>query len=426
MRILNITAQKPFDTGSGIYLWELAKGFDKKGHTQALLCGLSDFKELEALNSQNSFFEMIEACIFETPELDFKIPGMSDEMPYPSTKYKDMSMQMLQSFKNAFEQKIIKLIEEFKPDLIICHHLYILTALIVKTIKKIDNTIKIAGICHGTCLRQIASHNLDNQNTLEYLNELDVIFALHDPQLNEIKKLIKKPIFRVIGSGYNPLIFNQSDVDCNQTNWKNSDMSCNLDNEIKVIYAGKLSYKKGLVSLIKAMNLIDKDTLGNKKLALKLAGGAGSDEDMKIIQKHALKTSHRIEFLGKLDQHQLSAEFNRSDIFVLPSFYEGLPLVVIEALACNLPVVTSNTSGLKDWITKKAPHAKVTFVELPKMIDIDQPVEAELIYFEQDFAKAISLNIKELHENTFENLNLGELNNFSWIKICEDILITMG
>ena len=40
MRLLSITAQKPDSTGSGVYLTELVKGFQKLGHKQAVICGV--------------------------------------------------------------------------------------------------------------------------------------------------------------------------------------------------------------------------------------------------------------------------------------------------------------------------------------------------------------------------------------------------
>ena len=40
MRILSVTAQKPDSTGSGIYLTELVRGFEKMGHEQAVIAGI--------------------------------------------------------------------------------------------------------------------------------------------------------------------------------------------------------------------------------------------------------------------------------------------------------------------------------------------------------------------------------------------------
>ena len=40
MRILSVTAQKADSTGSGVFLTELVKGFDKAGHQQAIVCGV--------------------------------------------------------------------------------------------------------------------------------------------------------------------------------------------------------------------------------------------------------------------------------------------------------------------------------------------------------------------------------------------------
>ena len=50
---------------------------------------------------------------------------------------------------------------------------------------------------------------------------------------------------------------------------------------------------------------------------------------------------------------------------MLPSFHEGLPLSVIEALACGLGVVVSDLPGLRDWLSSRIPNAPVIYVPLP-------------------------------------------------------------
>lgn len=55
---------------------------------------------------------------------------MSDEMPYISTRYKDMTEEMTVQFRNAFLAVLDEVIEREDPELILCHHLYYLTALV--------------------------------------------------------------------------------------------------------------------------------------------------------------------------------------------------------------------------------------------------------------------------------------------------------
>mgnify|MGYP000435305511 FL=1 len=91
-------------------------------------------------------------------ELPFPIAGMSDEMPYKSTRYKDFTEEMFQAYRSAFQMVVRKAVEEFCPDLIVCHHLYLLTALVREWYPK----KKVIGICHGSDLRQICKNPLQN------------------------------------------------------------------------------------------------------------------------------------------------------------------------------------------------------------------------------------------------------------------------
>lgn len=80
---------------------------------------------------------------------------------------------------------------------------------------------------------------------------------------------------------------------------------------------------------------------------------------------------------------------NQSDVFVLPSFYEGLPLVIIEALACGTYVICTDLPGIRNWIDQNLPDNGVVFVEPPKRVNEDEPVEEELPVFEKKLAGAI-------------------------------------
>ena len=97
MKILSISAQKPDSTGSGIYLTELVKAFSKKGHEQAVMAGIGPEDQVE-LPSGVSFYPVR----FETDALPFPVAGMSDEMPYKSTRYRDLTPEMVRQFQESF------------------------------------------------------------------------------------------------------------------------------------------------------------------------------------------------------------------------------------------------------------------------------------------------------------------------------------
>jgi glycosyltransferase involved in cell wall biosynthesis len=55
-----------------------------------------------------------------------------------------------------------------------------------------------------------------------------------------------------------------------------------------------------------------------------------------------------VEFLGPLPDHELAQEYEKADVFVYPSLYEGFGLPVIEAMSMGIPVMTSNTGATRE------------------------------------------------------------------------------
>ena len=92
---------------------------------------------------------------------------------------------------------------------------------------------------------------------------------------------------------------------------------------------------------------------------------------------------------GPLTQIELAHLLNRSDIFVLPSFYEGLPLVLAEALACGCRVVCTDLPGVRPWMDANVPGNGIRWVAPPAMLDADTPAPESLPAFEARLAVAI-------------------------------------
>ena len=396
MKILSVTAQKPDSTGSGVYLTELVKGFEKMGHKQAVLAGIVE-DDIVALPGSVRFYPVF----YKREGLPFPVCGMSDEMPYESTRYCDMTDIMTVQFRNTFLGRIREVVREFQPDIILCHHLYFLTSLI----RAEYPDKKVYGISHGSDMRQVKKNEWQRAFVKSQIPKLDGIFALHEEQKKEICEYYQcdEEQVQVIGTGYNSSIFKKiNDIE------KESET-------LQLIFAGKISEKKGVKSLIKAM-----EHLKGEDVILKLAGGAGNEKEFAEIQKLAKESSCRVRFLGKLSQSELAAETNNSDVFVLPSFYEGLPLVIIEAMACGARVVCTDLPGIQPWINKALPDNGIVFVTPPEMQNEDEPLEESLPRFEKELAEAI---LKAKREKTPDKEKLEKI---SWDGLCERLVQFWG
>ena len=114
MRILSVTAQKPCSTGSGVYLTEVVKALAKEGHTQTVLAGIARGEQMDMPDGVKAY-----PVYFESEGLPYPVVGMSDEMPYISTRYKDMTEEMTVQFRNAFLAVLDEVIEREDPELIL-------------------------------------------------------------------------------------------------------------------------------------------------------------------------------------------------------------------------------------------------------------------------------------------------------------------
>jgi len=112
----------------------------------------------------------------------------------------------------------------------------------------------------------------------------------------------------------------------------------------KILYCGNMYYKKGVFELINAISLILKKEQEIKFYFM----GEGPDLDrMKRMVKKLFINEHVI-FLGfKLGKEKIKY-FQKADLFAFPSYSEGCPLAVLEALSAGLPVVSTKVGGLAE------------------------------------------------------------------------------
>lgn len=110
------------------------------------------------------------------------------------------------------------------------------------------------------------------------------------------------------------------------------------------------SYRKGQHLLIKAVKELKEK---GYNVELKLIGEGSKQEEFERLAKK-LEVDNMVHFLGKISSREvLARELKESDIFLLPSKLEGLPRVIIEALAVGLPVIASNVNGNSELVQEK-------------------------------------------------------------------------
>ncbi len=121
---------------------------------------------------------------------------------------------------------------------------------------------------------------------------------------------------------------------------------------INAVFCGILNTdnRKGLKGLLQAVSLIDPEFRNRLKVRV-IGYGNGLEMYKDIAQK--LGISKNIEFLGKKSLENIALEMQNGDFFIIPSFAEGMPCVLIEAMACGLPVLGSEVGGIPEMVDKK-------------------------------------------------------------------------
>lgn len=117
----------------------------------------------------------------------------------------------------------------------------------------------------------------------------------------------------------------------------------------QLLYAGRFDPKKGLGVLLDAMAILCQR---RQDVSLKLVGGsrAGGTDEVFSQQARRLGIAERVEFVDSQPWAEMPAVMAAADIFVLPSFYDSFGIVLIEAMACGVPVVATRCGGPEDLV----------------------------------------------------------------------------
>jgi glycosyltransferase involved in cell wall biosynthesis len=284
-----------------------------------------------------------------------------------------------------------------------------------KLVKKISPDLIVSWLEYSTFITVLAISCLKLRHYAGVWGNLEYIYT------KEVKLgLIKKFLLRLAYQRVDKIIFNSYNV-AEKNDWiKNKNKVViynvfdvekirrmqgkvelrrilNLKNDyFYIVFVGSLVSRKGVNLLIESFIKV-----ANPKLKLLIVGTGPLEENLKKISAN----DERIEFLGYREN---AIEYIKaSDLLILPSFSEGIPNVIIEALACETPVIATDVDGIPEIIKHKKSGLLIkpcSVEEIKKSIEYAVINYQEMISFAQEGRKIVEKFKRETIIFQFEEL----------------------
>jgi len=114
-----------------------------------------------------------------------------------------------------------------------------------------------------------------------------------------------------------------------------------------LLFVGRVAFNKGLHTLLKSLRFLE------KPIRLAIIGPMDNTYRtciMKLIDEENQKGKNEITYLGAMDQVDIVKWYQKASIFILPSYWEGFPVTILEALACETPVIATPVGGVPEIV----------------------------------------------------------------------------
>lgn len=367
-RVLHVLAQRPSRTGSGVTLEALVREAASAGWEQWACVGTP------ADDPQPSVGELpperVRPLCFgaEGSKLPFALPGMSDVMPYPSSRFSALTDEQLDRYLAAWRAHLVAAIEAARPQVIHCHHLWLVSSLLAE----LTPPIPVVAHCHATGLRQRAlapklAPLADRGNARH--PGYAVLHGDHARLLRD-ELGVDEARVAIVGAGYRQDVFFAD--------------AATARHRSRLLYVGKRSAAKGVCELLDAFERLRRE---RPEVELHIVGG-GAGEESEAIDARIAKTPN-VVLHGLVSQPKLVELMRSAAVCALPSFYEGVPLVLVEAFACGCRLVATALPGVVEQLAPPLGDA-LELVPLPPLASVDRPEPSGVPGFVDALAAALS------------------------------------
>jgi len=263
--------------------------------------------------------------IKELEGLNFLSVGIKEK-----NTYSDSSFQKLRYLKALPELR--KAIKYFKPDILHVHY-----ATSYGLIGALSGFHPFIISVWGSDVYEFPVRSIFHKILLEYnLSKADIILSTSNAMADQTRKFTDKNI-----------VVTPFGIDLKKF-YKNHNKSKRKDGEIVIGTVKTLHKIYGIAYLIKAFKIVV-DRNPEKNIKLLIVGGGPLEKELKRLARD-LNVDDKTTFTGNIPQDKVPEYLNMLDVYVAVSLHESFGVAVIEAGACELPVVVSGVGGLLEVV----------------------------------------------------------------------------
>lgn len=230
------------------------------------------------------------------------------------------------------------------------------------------------------------SNRIVKQIIRDILNKSDLILVLSKRWKSDIAKKCSNPNIKVL---YNP-------TKVKKINLRNSD-------KVNVLFMGRLGKRKGAYDIVEAAKYID-----NKLVKINMYGDGEINELRELVQKNGL--NDKLDIPGWIKGDDIEKAYRNSDIYILPSYNEGLPMSVLEAMSYGLPIISTPVGGTPEAVEDgingyliqpgdyKALAEKIDFLSNNKLIRDKMSQQSHFMAGERFDVKVIVKQLEDIYD----------------------------
>lgn len=215
-------------------------------------------------------------------------------------------------------------------------------------------------------------------------NKASIILALGEEWQKRINQYTNTPV---------EILYNSVDIG------KENPYSYEYEN---ILFLGRIEKEKGVYDLINAMKVVQSF---DKESKLILAGDGELEKIKKVIR--TLNLNENVILTGWISQKDVRELLMKTSIFVLPSYNEGLPMSILEAMSLGIPIISTSVGSIPEVVENNI-NGKII---LPGKIKELSNALIELIKDNEKRKKMSEINFYKIKKNFSNEVNHEKLNS---------------